>query len=167
LNELETLLGSTTSSTYSFGENNVLADNDAVYAALNKLDLKWGDLGSVANGEGASLVAIEDAGGFTAQTDVEGALQEIYQELLDISPTKTNETTVGVITAGVNHTLPGGLTYTPEATYGANLDVFYQGQLLFPGAGNDYLEVAGAPSTQIKFNFTIPVGRNLQYISRK
>jgi len=41
LNELETLLGATTSTTYNFTENNVLADNDAVYAALNKLDLKW------------------------------------------------------------------------------------------------------------------------------
>lgn len=38
-------------------------------------------LASTANGEGASLVGIEDAGAFTAQTTVEGALQEIYQGL--------------------------------------------------------------------------------------
>jgi hypothetical protein len=34
-------------------------------------------LASTANGEGASIVGVEDAGGFTAQTDVEGHLQEI------------------------------------------------------------------------------------------
>lgn len=33
------------------------------------------------NGNGASMVAIEDAGAFTSETDVEGALQEIYQDL--------------------------------------------------------------------------------------
>ena len=78
LNELEGQLGGDTSSTYNFGENNVLADNDAVYAGLNKLDLKWGDLASTANGEGASLVGIEDsAGNFTA-SDVEGALAELF-----------------------------------------------------------------------------------------
>ena len=38
-------------------------------------------LDSSTNGEGASQIAIEDAGDFTAETDVEGALQEIYGEL--------------------------------------------------------------------------------------
>jgi hypothetical protein len=33
---------------------------------------------STASGEGASNIGINDAGGFTSQTDVEGALQEIY-----------------------------------------------------------------------------------------
>ena len=77
LNEMESLLGSTTSSTFNFSENNVLADDDAVYAALNKLDLKWGDISSTANGEGASLVGIEDTGGYFTGTDVEAALQEL------------------------------------------------------------------------------------------
>lgn len=81
LNEIEALFGSTTSSTYDFTEDNVLADNDPVYAALNKLDLKWGDLASVATGEGASLVGIEDAGTYYTSTDVEGALQEIGADL--------------------------------------------------------------------------------------
>ncbi len=76
-NELEAQIGGDTSSTYDFSENNVLADDDAIYAALNKLDLKWGDLGSSANGEGASLVAIEDAAGYFSATDVEGALAEL------------------------------------------------------------------------------------------
>lgn len=77
INDIATLLGGDTISTYNFTENNVLADDDAVYAALNKLDLKWGDLASTANGEGASLVGIEDTGGYFTSTDVEGALQEL------------------------------------------------------------------------------------------
>ena len=62
---------------FDFTENNVLADNDLIYPALEKLDLRWGDLGSTANGEGASIVGIEDVGGFFTSTDVEGALQEL------------------------------------------------------------------------------------------
>jgi len=81
LNEIEALFGSTTSGTFAFTEDNVLADNDAVYAALDKLDLKWGDLANTANGEGASLVGIEDAGTYYTGTDVEAALQEIGADL--------------------------------------------------------------------------------------
>lgn len=81
LNEIEALFGSTTSATYNFTEDNVLADNDSVYPALNKLDLKWGDLASTANGEGASLVGIEDAGTYYTGTTVEAALQEIGADL--------------------------------------------------------------------------------------
>ena len=80
-NELEAQIGGTTSSTFAFTEDNVLADNDAIYAALDKLDLKHGDYASTANGEGASLIAIEDsAGNFTA-TDVEAALAELASDI--------------------------------------------------------------------------------------
>lgn len=78
IDELATLLGATTSTTYNFTEDNVLVDNDTVYPALNKLDLKWGDLASVATGEGASLVALEDSAGNTLEVEVEGAIAEIY-----------------------------------------------------------------------------------------
>lgn len=77
LNEIEALFGSTSSNIFNFTENNVLIDNDPVYTALNRLDLKWGDLASTANGEGASLVGIEDAGGYFSGTNVEAALQEL------------------------------------------------------------------------------------------
>jgi Protein of unknown function (DUF2793) len=43
--------------------------------------IKAEDINSVTNGEGASIVGIEDAGGYTTETDVEGALQEIYGEI--------------------------------------------------------------------------------------
>jgi hypothetical protein len=78
VNDITTQIGGDSISTFNFTEANVLTDNDFVYPALEKLDLKWGDLASTANGEGASLVGIEDAGAYTAQTDVEGALQELY-----------------------------------------------------------------------------------------
>jgi hypothetical protein len=39
------------------------------------------DLASTANGLGASKVGIEDPGGFTTETELEGATQEIYQHL--------------------------------------------------------------------------------------
>jgi len=82
LNEIEAQLGGDTSATFNFTEDNVLADNDAVYAALDKLDLKWGDLASNNNAEGASLVGIEDAAGNFDATDVEGALTELYNEIV-------------------------------------------------------------------------------------
>ena len=86
--ELEAQLGGDTSSTFNFTEANVLADDDSVYPALEKLDLKFGDLASQSNGEGASLVGIEDsAGNFTA-TDVEGALSELYT-LAEVSTGET------------------------------------------------------------------------------
>lgn len=78
LNELEAQIGGDTSSTYDFTESNVLADNDAIYAALEKLDLKHGDYASNTNGEGASLIGIEDANSYFTSTNVEGALDELY-----------------------------------------------------------------------------------------
>jgi hypothetical protein len=83
LNELESQIGGATSSTFNFTEDNVLADNDPIYSALDKLDLKWGDLASNANGEGASLVGVEDANGNYTATTVEGVLDEIATKLID------------------------------------------------------------------------------------
>lgn len=77
LDALALQIGGDTDAAYAFGEQNVLADDDALYAALNKLDLKWGDLASVANGEGASLVGLEDSAGYLAAADVEAAIAEI------------------------------------------------------------------------------------------
>lgn len=83
LNELEAQIGGLTSSTFGFTEDNVLADNDALYSALDKLDQKWGDLSSTTNGEGASLVGIEDAGAYFTGSDVEAVLQEIGADLAE------------------------------------------------------------------------------------
>lgn len=82
-NEIESQIGGATSSTFNFTEANVLVDNDSIYPALEKLDLKWGDLASTANGEGASLVSIEDAGSYFTATTVEGALQELAVDVAE------------------------------------------------------------------------------------
>jgi len=99
LNELESQIGGATSSTYNFSENNVLTDNDPLYSALNKLDLKWGDLASQANGEGASLVGIQDFAGYYNSTDVEGALAEVYA-LASVSTGETAIVGTGGVTKG-------------------------------------------------------------------
>lgn len=166
LTEVSTQLGGDTSGTFDFTEENVLADNDAVYSALNKLDLQWGDLFSTANGEGASLIGVEDAGGYFTSTNVEGSLQEIGQALEDVSGwEKTSEVTSGAITSGTPHTVPNSLTYTPDGTNpGANMDVYLNGQLLLAGAGNDYTETTG---TTITFTFTVPNNAIITYAIRK
>jgi len=45
--------------------------------------VKAEDLNSATNGEGASIIGIEDVGAYTTETNVEGALQEIYGEIAD------------------------------------------------------------------------------------
>lgn len=168
LTELDTQIGGDTSSTYDFTENNVLADNDPIYPAINKLDLKWGDLSSVNVGEGASLVGIEDAGNYTTATDVESAIQELYGAIEDVSGwQKYQATTTSPISSGANYDLPDAYTVGS----GANLDVYFKGQLLMEGAGNDYQEVSGSGGTggvgQISFLFTVPNSSNLTFMIRK
>lgn len=106
-NELEAQIGGTTSTTFAFAENNVLADNDFIYPALEKLDLRFGDLSSTANGEGASIIAIEDAAGNYTATDVEGALAEVY----DLASVSTGE----FATVGAGGVTKGDLLYYSAA----------------------------------------------------
>ena len=70
-------IGGDTDATFNFTEANVLTDDDALYAALEKLDLSWGDLASIANAEGAALVGVEDAAGYLTAANVEAALAEV------------------------------------------------------------------------------------------
>lgn len=77
-------IGGTSQGVRTYSEGNVLTSNQTVYASLEALDLKWGDLASTANGEGASLVAIEDAGGKITAATVEGAVVE-NRTLLDLA----------------------------------------------------------------------------------
>lgn len=165
LDEILTQIGGTTSTTYDFTENNVLADNDYVYPALDKLDLKWGDLASTSVGEGATLVGLVDAGGNTTETTVEGAISELYGLINDVSGwIKVSETTSGTISSGTSHTIPGGNTFTPAAG-GLNMDIYLSGQLLLEGVGNDYTEDVGG--TSVTFLFTVPTGKNITYQIRK
>lgn len=99
MNELEAQIGGLTSSTFSFAENNVLADNDSIYPALEKLDLRFGDLESTANGEGASIIGIEDANSVFTSTNVEGALNELF-DLASVSTGETATVGAGGVTKG-------------------------------------------------------------------
>lgn len=70
---------------------------------------------------------------------------------------------VSAIGANVNHTLPGGISYTKTVS-GHRLDVFMNGQLLTPvvsGNTGDYTEIN---TTTIRFHFDIPTGTLLTYI---
>ena len=116
LNELEAQLGGDTSSTIAFTEQNVVADDDAVYAAVDKLDLKWGDLASVNNGEGASLVGLEDAGANYDATNVEDALAEIATKLID----RDCATTGAAVTVGDLLYFTADDTVSPMAITSAN-----------------------------------------------
>lgn len=104
-------LGGDTDTTFDFTEANVLADDDAVFAALEKLDLKWGDLGSTANTEGAALVGIEDAGGYFTGADVEAALAELG--------TSKRRIATGTIPAGDGAGTVGDLNSTPVSLVAA------------------------------------------------
>lgn len=115
-NELESQIGGDSSSTYAFTEDNVLADNDAVYAALNKLDLKFGDLASTANGEGASLVGVEDAGAYFTGTNVEAVLQEIGSQLDEGKDYVEYTVGVGGVTKGDLVYISAADTILPYAT---------------------------------------------------
>lgn len=61
------------------GSDNLAIDFSTAFNDLKAISAQ--DLASTATGEGASIIGIEDAGGFTTETTVEGALQEIYGEL--------------------------------------------------------------------------------------
>ena len=54
------------------------AGNIVVVNAFSSGSSALAKLNSITNGQGASLIGIEDASGFTAQINVEGALAEIY-----------------------------------------------------------------------------------------
>lgn len=116
LNELEGQIGGLTSSTYSFTEDNVLADNDPIYSALNKLDLKWGDLASNANGEGASLVGLEDAGAYFTTDNVEAALQQLAADVEAGKDYVTYTVGTGGVTKGDLCYISANDTVLPYAT---------------------------------------------------
>jgi len=83
-------LGGTDSTTRPYTEDNVLTDDQTFYASLDALDLKWGDLASVANGEGTALVGAEDAGGYFATATAEGQLQEVGLFAKRLTPALVN-----------------------------------------------------------------------------
>ena len=84
------------------------------------------------------------------------------------------ESVAAPITAGVEHSLPAGVIYTPDATAGqegSNMDVYVDGQLLAADTGaagvnadRDYGETT---TSGITFRFNVQVGRNITYLVRE
>jgi len=169
LNELKTQIGGATSTTYNFtnGTGSLLTDNDYVYPALDKLDQGFVKLMAYDTpAQGATMIGVYDAALVFTATTVEGVLKELYDSIQDVTGWDKQSETVGPLAAGAPHVLPGGMTFTPSVG-GRNLDVYFRGQLLLAGAGNDYTEVAGAPSSSIIPLFTVPANSNLIYMARK
>ena len=70
------------------------------------------------------------------------------------------EVLAGVRAANTTFSIPGGASYTQD-TDGRNLRVYRNGQLLLPGAGNDYVEVS---ATQIQNLDTWRPNEVIQYV---
>jgi hypothetical protein len=100
LDEIATELGIGAVNLFDFTENNVLVDSENIFNSLDRLDLKWGDLASTANGEGASLVGVEDAGNWFATGDVESILQYLAEEVDKAQDYVTYTVGTGGVTAG-------------------------------------------------------------------
>lgn len=79
--EIKTQLGGLTSATYNFTKDKVLADNDTVYAALNKLDTAFWTLAQTTTGAGAALVGLYDSTSYWTGTELETVLLEIATQL--------------------------------------------------------------------------------------
>jgi len=76
------------------GSDNLAIDWSTAYN--DSKAVKASDLSSTATGKGAAIIGIEDAGGYTAQTTVEGALQELY----GLSGSKVYTVGTGGVTIG-------------------------------------------------------------------
>lgn len=83
LQEISDRIGGVSSALFDFTNNHILSNNNTINEAFDKLDQQWEKLQNSSVGEGASMIAINDAGGYTTKTDVEEALQEIYVSLGD------------------------------------------------------------------------------------
>lgn len=78
------------------GSGNAAISFSTLYNDLKAVSAQ--DLSSNTTGKGASIIGIEDAGGYTDETDVEGSLQEIYEKLKNFGTAYTVGT--GGVTIG-------------------------------------------------------------------
>jgi hypothetical protein len=82
---------------------------------------------------------------------ITASLQALSNAITASSVVRTIERLSGDVNANVPHTLPGGITYTPDITgNGRNLWVFWRGLLRDPGTvanGDDYAETSGTQIT--------------------
>jgi hypothetical protein len=94
------------------GSDNLAIDWSTAYN--DSKAVKASDLSSVATGKGASIIGLEDSGSYTAQTNVEGAIQELYGQ---IAQQGVNYTVgAGGVTKGDVVYVSGNNTVLPWAT---------------------------------------------------
>lgn len=80
------------------GSDNLAIDWSTTFDDIKAI--KAEDLNSNANGEGASIIGIEDAGAYTTETTVEGALQELYGDVANAGSGTTYTAGTGGVTKG-------------------------------------------------------------------
>jgi len=99
VDEIKAQLGGTTSTTYNFtnGTGTRLTDNDAIYAALNKLDQGFVDLAKTTTGYGAKLVGLYDSTNYWTGTELETVLLEIATQLGGATSTTFNFTAGSIL----------------------------------------------------------------------
>lgn len=118
---------------------------------------------------------VTDGEAITSSLDIlDQELQDLADSISAASGDKYVESVSGAISAGSLHSLPYGISYTPDATAGQegkNMDVYVDGQLLAADTGanganadRDYGETT---ASGITFRFNIQVGRNITYIVRQ
>lgn len=119
-------IGGDTDTTFNFTEANVLADNDAVYAALEKLDLFAGDVIGIARQWAMSALSAEAANVRSTQVtlqDVEGTtVLEAVQVDVEVwdDAAMTIASTNGTVAVGTNGTaLSGDGTNAAVMTFNA------------------------------------------------
>jgi hypothetical protein len=93
------------------------------------------------------------------------SLQQLANAISGATSQRYIERLGSAVAANTAHTLPGGLSYTPDGTNnGKNMWVFTRGLLRDPGpasGGNDYAETS---STQITFYSRLNTGDHINYI---
>jgi hypothetical protein len=168
MEELVTLLGYTTSTSYDFTTNGVaLSDDDNIAQCLDNLNEYLNALNTPdVNGSGSDVIAVNDTGSNFTATDLTNVLIELNTKAEASQEDKKQYETTSPIAASTNFTLPFSMTATVDATHSQYLDVILNGQVLFGGTianGDDFEQTS---TTTIQFRKTVPTGRNIIFTSR-
>lgn len=144
-------------------------DPSTLQAAVDALntsagDMDWTTANYITIGDSlATAISALDSQVKTNADNISGGVGEKYVE-----------EAAALITKNTVHSLPAGLSYTPESTAGQegkNMDVYVGGQLLAADTGvnganadRDYGETT---ASGITFRFNIQAGRNITYVIRQ
>lgn len=118
---------------------------------------------------------VTDGESYASSIDaLDQALKDVEDSISAGVAEKYIEEAAALISTGVEHSLPTGLSYTPTSVSGAegaNMDVYVGGQLLAASTGangvnadRDYAETS---ASGITFHFDVQAGRNITYMIRQ